>query len=267
MFGKKKKSDVGDFAGFALLSEAKWSKAQFIADMKSEWNIDVADEKPEENDVVYAPIGSFRLVIGMMPAPIPDGAPEHFAHGNYMWRDAVETVKSHKAHLLICILGDDGDILEKGRLYVMASAAVLKQESATAFYQEGAVYEPEMYLVAARMLKSHQIPLLNWVWFGLYNDGKMAGCYTYGMRRFGKEEMEVYVASEEADLNSIREFVISIATYVIDTDATLRDGETIGFSEEQKLSIRLSKGILLEGKTLKITYGTDNTKQLHDADL
>ena len=36
MFGKKKKSDVGDFAGFALLSEAKWSKAQFIADMKSE---------------------------------------------------------------------------------------------------------------------------------------------------------------------------------------------------------------------------------------
>lgn len=161
MFGKKKKSDVGDFAGFALLSEAKWSKAQFIADMKSEWNIDVADEKPEENDVVYAPIGSFRLVIGMMPAPIPDGAPEHFAHGNYMWRDAVETVKSHKAHLLICILGDDGDILEKGRLYVMASAAVLKQESATAFYQEGAVYEPEMYLVAARMLKSHQIPLLN----------------------------------------------------------------------------------------------------------
>ena len=61
--------------------------------------------------------------------------------------------------------------------------------------------------------------------------------------------------------------MISIATYVIDTDATLRDGETIGFSEEQKLSIKLSKGILLDGKTLKITYGTDNTKQLHDTDL
>ncbi len=263
MFGKNKKSgagggsDVGDFAGFALLSEAKWSKAKFIEDMKTEWGVEVPDEKPEENDVVYAQVGDLTLVIGMMPAPVPDGAPEHFAHGNYMWRDAVETVKSHKAHLLVCILGDSGDILEKGRLYVMASAAVLKQESAIAFYQEGAVYEPEMYLVCARMIKSQQLPLLNLVWFGLYNDGKMAGCYTYGMRRFGKEEMEVYVASEGADLNAIREFVLSVATYVIDSDVTLHDGETIGFTEEQKLPITLSKGILLEGNTLKIAYGTE----------
>lgn len=253
---EKKKSDAGDFAGFALLSEAKWSKAKFIEDMKAEWDVDVPDEKPEENDVVYARVGDFTLVIGMMPAPVPDGAPEHFAHGNYMWREAVETVKRHKAHLLVCILGDNGDLLEKGRLYVMASAAVLKQESAIAFYQEGAVYQPEMYLVCARMIKTNKFPLLNWVWFGLYNDGRMAGCYTYGMRRFGKEEMEVYVASEGADLNAIREFVLGIATYVIDSDVTLKDGETIGFTEEQKLPITLSKGILLEGNTLKIAYGT-----------
>lgn len=253
---EKKKSDAGDFAGFALLSEAKWSKAKFIEDMKAEWDVDVPDEKPEENDVVYARVGDFTLVIGMMPAPVPDGAPEHFAHGNYMWREAVETVKRHKAHLLVCILGDNDDLLEKGRLYVMVSAAVLKQESAIAFYQEGAVYQPEMYLVCARMIKTNKFPLLNWVWFGLYNDGKMAGCYTYGMRRFGKEEMEVYVASEGADLNAIREFVLGIATYVIDSDVTLKDGETIGFTEEQKLPITLSKGILLEGNTLKIAYGT-----------
>lgn len=259
MSDKKKKSDVGSFAGFALLSEAEWSKAKFIEDMKTEWGVDIPDEKLEENDVVYAPVGDFTLVIGMMPAPVPDGAPEHFARGNYMWRDAVETVKSHKAHLLICILGDNGDLLEKGRLYVMASAAVLKQDSAIAFYQEGAVYEPAMYLVCARMIKSQQIPLLNWVWFGLYNDGKMAGCYTYGMRRFGKEEMEVYTASENADLNAIREFVLSVATYVIDSDVTLRDGETIGFTEKQKLPITLSKGILIDGHTLKIAYGTDHT--------
>lgn len=256
MFGKKKKSDVGDFAGFALLSEAKWSKARFIEDMKSEWGIDAADEKPEENDVVYAAVGGFTLVIGMMPAPIPDGAPEHFAQGNYMWRDAVKTVKSHKAHLLVCILGDDGDILEKGLLYVKACAAVLRQDTAIAFYQEGAVYEPKMYLECAEMMKSRQLPILNWVWFGIFNDGKMAGCYTYGIRRFGKEEIEVYVAAESADLNDIRGFVLSIVTYVIDGDVTLRDGETIGFTEDQKLPIKLSKGILLEGKTLKIAYGS-----------
>lgn len=45
-----------------------------------------------------------------------------------------------------------------------------------------------------------------------------------------------------------------IANYVITEDVVLRDGETIGFSEEQKLPITRSKGVAVEGDSLKIKF-------------
>ena len=46
---------------------------------------------------------------------------------------------------------------------------------------------------------------------------------------FGKEELEVLDA--DADPLAIREFLVSLAGYVIGSDVTLNDGETIGFSQ------------------------------------
>ena len=48
--------------------------------------------------------------------------------------------------------------------------------------------------------------------------------------------------------------MLEIAYYVIGSDGTLREGETLGVSEEQKLPITRSKGVSVEGMTLKIEY-------------
>ena len=252
----EQKDSTGSFAGFALLSEPVWDKEQFISDLKEEWDIDISEQEDnDENDMIYADACGFRIVIGLIPSPVPNGEAEHFAKANYMWKDAVDTVETHKAHLLICILGDDSDVMEKGRLFVKVASAALKQENAIAFYSEGAVYEPEMYIKFSRMIKDDEIPILNLIWFGIYSDGKKAGIYTFGMRRFGKEEIEVYVDADKADLGELRDFVLSVSVYVLDGDVTLKDGETIGFSAEQKLPITVSKGIAVDGDTIKIDLG------------
>ena len=49
-------------------------------------------------------------------------------------------------------------------------------------------------------------------------------------------------------------FLIDIASYVVESDAILKDGETIGFSEEQKLPITKSKSRVLDFDTLKIGF-------------
>lgn len=250
----EQKNDAGSFAGFVLLSEAKLDKSRLYADLKNDWGIGITDDDPEQkDDVIYADIGGNRLVIGLMPTPVPDGEAEYWAKGNYMWADAETAVASHKAHAIVALLGG-GDLTERGRLFVKAVCAMMKQENVIAFYNEGAVFPPKMYLDFAGMMENGNAPVLNLIWFGLYaNDGK-AGVYTYGMRRLGREEMEVYVDRDKADFNELREFLMMVSSYVLDTGAVLRDGETIGFSEEQKLPITLSKGIALDGDTLKIGY-------------
>lgn len=244
---------IGQFAGFVLLSENEWSKEKFLADLKADWGINIPLQEDEEKELLYADAEGFRIVVSLMPYPVPNGEAEHFAKANYMWRDAEKVVAGHKAQILVCILGDNPDIMAKGRLFVKIACCALKQEKALALYSEGAVYEPRMFIDCSRMIKDYTLPIMNLVWFGLYGDGKQAGVYTYGMRRFGREEIEVYVDANKADLEELRAFVLNIAVYVLDSGVTLRDGETIGFSAEQKLPITVSPGIAVSGNTVKIT--------------
>lgn len=51
--------------------------------------------------------------------------------------------------------------------------------------------------------------------------------YTYGMDVFGKEEMEVL--NTDAEPEELRDFLASLASYVLACDVTLQDGETIVF--------------------------------------
>lgn len=241
------------FAGFVLLNEAKLDKSKLYADLKNDWGIEIADDPATDDDVIYADIDGNRLVIGLMPSPVPNEEAEYWAKGNYMWADAEIAVAAHTAHVIIALLGG-GDLVERGKLFVKAVCAMMKQDNVVAFYNEGAVFSPKMYLDFAGMLRNGNAPVLNLIWFGLYANGDKAGVYTYGMRRLGREEMEVFADREKADFNALREFLMMVSSYVLDTGAVLRDGETIGFSEEQKLPITLSKGIALDGDTLKIGY-------------
>ena len=73
------------------------------------------------------------------------------------------------------------------------------------------------------------------------------------MECFGKDEMEVL--DVDADPSKVRDFLASMAGYVLEYDAVLNDGETIGFSAEDKHSIIRSQGVALPDiMTLKISY-------------
>lgn len=69
---------------------------------------------------------------------------------------------------------------------------------------------------------------------------------------YGKDEMEAL--DSDRSLEELRSFLYDIAYYVLSGDVTLLDGETLGFSEEQKISITRSAGVAVEGDSLKLVY-------------
>ena len=77
--------------------------------------------------------------------------------------------------------------------------------------------------------------------------------YTEGLTAFGKDEIEVL--NTQAQPGELRGFLGDIAYYLITEDVTLRDGETIGFSEDQRLPITRSAGAAVDGMSLKIGFG------------
>lgn len=258
-FGKNKnteerKENSGNFVGFVLLSKASADMPKLAEDLKKNLDIGVDyNESSDKNSIVISS-GETMITVSFMPAPVPNGEAEHYARANYMWREAEDTAKAHKAHIIAAVLGKSSDTLEKGRLFVKTVLTCLDQKYASAVYSDGAVFEPSFYRSAASVMQDNALPVLNWIWFGIYKNGKKVGVYTYGMKKFGKDEMEIYADGNNADLNEIRGFAVNIAIYVLENDVTLRHGETIGLTAEQKLPITKSKGIALDGQTLKIKY-------------
>lgn len=243
---------TGTFVASVLLSENKWDVRKLANDCIMDWNI----ELPGNNDSgsLVAMMGDITLVVALMPTPVPNEEAEYYASANYMWKNAVEAAKSHKAHILISVLGKDADLLEAGKLFTKVVSSCLKQDHAIAVYTDGAVFQPQFYREVASLMQQDKdaLPILDWVWFGVCRTDEYTGIYTYGMRKFGKEEMEVYATN--ANLNEVRDFLLDIVTYVLDSDVTLKDGDTIGFSEEQKLRVTLSDAVALGGKSLKLEY-------------
>ena len=257
---EEKTDRKGSFAGSVLLSKAEWDKEQLIRNLREEWGI--VDEEPDEgdeddensDDAVVMRVGGMMLIVTLFHGHIPDNEAEINAENNYMWPEAVEVAKAHKAHIVVAVLGEEEKLLERGKLFTKAMAVCCKQKYATGVYTSGVVFEPRFYEGLADMLKKDELPIFNWVWFGLYrSEGGLNG-YTYGMDVFGKEEMEVL--NTDAEPEELRDFLASLASYVLACDVTLQDGETIGFSADDKHTITRSPGISLpeEQMTLKIGY-------------
>ena len=170
-----------------------------------------------------------------------------------MWEDAVEVTKTHKAHIVVAILGDEEDVIEKGLLYTKIMATCCKQENAIGVFTCGVVFEPSYYIQSAEMIRDGELPIFTWVWFGLYRTENGLSTYTYGMKDFGKLELEILDADEDA--GKLLSFISAIASYILQDDVEFKDGETIGLSEEDIHQITLSKGVALpEQDTLKISY-------------
>lgn len=245
------------FLGFVLLEKAHWDKGRLIADLKAEWDIDVPeedkDDRKDNGDSLVFEAGDMIAAVSLMHGPVPGGEAEDNAENNYMWPDAVKAAQSHAAHIMVTVLGKETDVRLRGQFFVKLAAACCRQPGVLGVYTSGVVFEPSFYADMAGVMKEGELPLNNWIWFGLHRrEGSVCG-YTYGMDVFGKEELEVLDA--DADPLAVREFLVSLAGYVIGSDVTLNDGETIGFSQGDRHRITRSPGVALPDQpTLKVSF-------------
>ena len=245
------------FLGFVLLEKAHWDKGRLIADLKAEWDIDVPeedkDDRKDNGDSLVFEAGDMIAAVSLMHGPVPGGEAEDNAENNYMWPDAVKAAQSHAAHIMVTVLGKETDVRLRGQFFVKLAAACYRQPGVLGVYTSGVVFEPSFYADMAGVMKEGELPLNNWIWFGLHRrEGGVCG-YTYGMDVFGKEELEVLDA--DADPLAVREFLVSLAGYVIGSDVTLNDGETIGFSQGDRHRITRSPGVALPDQpTLKVSF-------------
>lgn len=254
----ERKEKAGSFVYFILLKEAKWDKEEFFRILSEDWGVQPEEKSAsggvsgDADTAVFSCQGSVIVSVALMPAPVPDGEAEHYAAGNYMWKDAVTVTKQHQAHLVAAVMGGKQPVRETAELMVKIVAACCKQQGVLGVYGNQTVYQPEFYLDFSAMLKQGMFPLYNLVFFGMYKSAKGICGYTCGMNYLGYDEIEIIDSSAKPE--QLNRFLVDTAAYVINENVILRDGETIGFSAEQKLPITKSRGVAVKGDSLKIGF-------------
>ena len=246
---------TGPFAGFVLLDSYDFDPEEIKTILKNDWNILAFEEEStsasNEKSLVFG-VDGMMAAISFIEMPVPNGEAEHYAETNYLWPNAVETTKTHVAQIFLAVISGGKSAVDTGILFTKIASSCLKLKNAVGLYASGTVFQPEFYIDVAGLIEGGDLPILNWIYFGVYTNEKGTSGYTYGLRMFGKEEIEVI--NSTATPESIYDFLIDIVYYILSEDITLEDGETIGFTEVQKLKIKRSKGVAVDGYTMKIEY-------------
>lgn len=234
--------------GFILLRDKNCCFSKIIENLKKDWKIE-ATNKVEENSLIFY-LDETMIAFSFIPVPVPNGEAEENASHNYLWSNGVEETAKHQAQIILAVFGKDS--LEVSRLFIKAAASALKLDNAIGIYKYPTVIPSDDYIEVAQYMKENELPLADMIYIGLYNSENGVCGYTMGLDFFDKKEIEVLNTS--LDPFDLYNFIYDIAHYVISNNIELKDGETIGFSAEQKLPITVSKGVSLEGETVKIAY-------------
>ena len=113
------------------MSKGEWDKQQFIRDMKEKWNISVEEydaSEEKDDDALVFEVGDMLAAVSLATYPIPNGEAELNAENNYMWEDAVQVAKEHRAHIMVAVLGKEEKVLEKGKALYQAGIRLLPPE-------------------------------------------------------------------------------------------------------------------------------------------
>jgi hypothetical protein len=257
MFWKKRKKEQPTdnvILGMVLLQDAQsFSLDNALQDLRKHYDIAISETTGDDAVAVFDVDGQM-VALSFLPVPVPGGDIEGTTRSAYNWPTAVDELKEHKGHIIVSILRGNGSPVKRFSVFTQVICSLLRTTNAIGVYKgnQSLLIPKDDYLEQAEALKDDILPLNLWVYVGLRQAGGRNSGYTYGMKEFGKTEMEILNSGN--GLGEIRGFLLGMAHYVLKSDVEFKDGETCGFSAEERIKITYSKGQFVEGYTLKLAY-------------
>jgi len=214
-----------------------------IEDLRVYWELDVTDIEGDDELATFK-VGDELVAISMMPVPIPNSEFESMYSYSYLWKNVENETKEHTNHVIVSILSSDIPMVNSSILRTSEDAIGIYQGSATLLLPK------ELYIAFSELLLSDMLPVQLWVYIGIIYNNERTSVYSYGMQEFDKSEIEIL--ETVMSNREVYDLFINILNYVLAYDVTLKHGETIGFSEDEKIKIIESEAVYVDGNSLKL---------------
>jgi hypothetical protein len=200
--------------------------------------------------------GEASAAYTLVPRPIPASQWRGPCATAWYWPEAADVVIHHEVHLLVTLVDEGRDAIQKAlRLSRLTASAALSAPALAIFWcPAGLVHEPQAFLDQSRSMNSEDLPLYLWVDFRIEQDSdSTCRCFTTGLEAFDAPEIEA--AEYAGDPRELLGHVYNVAHYYLTSSSRIKDGDTIGVADGVQLGARLTESMLDEQKqVIRLEY-------------
>ncbi len=245
------KKDVG--LAFAIFDKINTpNESEILSYLDYEWNLK-AEGVTSDKGVIIFTINKARVVIAFMPVPIPKPELENLALVSYLWPKASEAVESHNSQAMISVISDGNSPLENMKLLAKVIGSVLSTSPALGVYigSQSLLLSREYYLDSLELMKEADgLPIAIFVYIGLIAGEGVNDAYTFGLKSFGKKDLEIL--NSKKDIENLHELLFDMSAYVVKSNVTIKPGETVGRTAEEKIVVSKAKGEYTNEEVLRL---------------
>jgi hypothetical protein len=267
------------FMGMVLLDNAEFDVNRFKKDLLTKWDIesitspegmkvraaiatkdvDTVEEEDME-EAHFLVIDDYKVVVAPFSFAMPMEAVMQGATRNYLWEEALDAVINHTGHVAISIVEGPGNPLEEGILLTKLLSVATEQTGASAIYTNGVLYEAKKYHEETEQLRDDMLPMANLIWVDMeFEDDDTISLHTSGMELFKQLNVEFLHCPWHPE--KAWNYVLSVADYVLTSDKTVQDGDSVGRTEEEQLTVHIDGPVHADGvQSIQIFFDENETE-------
>lgn len=252
IFNPKQPASKTIIAMVVLADETSFSYRKFLGHFQD--NYQYLSNASGDDIAATFEVDGESVALMNIDKPIPWDDIERTAQYSYNWPKALEDLKDHKSHVIIALTEGSTDVIKRFNIHTKLICSALRKANSIGVYlgQQSLLITKDSYLNLATFMSDSALPLYLWVYFGYRTINEKRSAYSYGLKAFGKPEIEI-VDSDRA-FTDLEEMIYNVAHYVVLNDVDFKDGQTFGYTADQKLKLTYSNGRFVSGKSFKLSY-------------
>src|SRR4051812_27874613 len=205
--------------------------------------VEVSDTDADQAGGPLIRCGGEFITIMSMPGPVlPYASDPAWARASGYWPEAQARAAARRGrgHIIITPTGMPTSRLQTTRILTAVAAAVIAStpECRAVVWDGRMVRSAEAWLQLSEsaFVRYPDYPITGWIDIVPFRSGAMLGAVTMGLSGFVGREIEFETANW--DIGNVLEKVAGLAAYLIEYGDVVRDGHTIGCSQEERLTVR-----------------------------
>ena len=204
--------------------------------------------------------GGEFITIMAMPGPVlPYMSDPAWTRASGYWPQAQDRAAAGRGrgHVIITPIGTPASRLQTTRILTAVTGAVIASTpECRAVVWDGRMVRSAgawLQLSESAFVRYPDYPITGWIDIVPFRSGAMLGAVTMGLSRFVNREIEFEATNW--DIGNVLEKVAGLAAYLTEHGDVVRDGHTIGCSEEERLTVRHTTSTRFAG--LPILHAAD----------